>query len=142
MLHPDTQRRLDRLHRISRHMDRAFRIPGTGFRLGWDSILGIIPGVGDLITTLPAAYILYESHRLGAPKSVLARQGVNIAIDTLVGSIPVLGDLFDAGHKANSKNVDLLRAHLHETGRREVISAEDRRTETPQAPRSAPTDRS
>ena len=104
--------RLDRLDHLAGRMDSAFRIPGTGIRVGWDSILGLIPGIGDIAALTPAAYIIVESHRMGAPKSVLMRQSVNVAIDSAIGAIPLIGDLFDIGYKANQRNVKILRKHL------------------------------
>lgn len=93
-------------------LDSRFRIPGTGIRFGLDSVLGLVPGVGDAATTVPAAYMLYRAHRMGVPKTVLARMGWNVAIDLVVGAIPLVGDLFDLGFKANRRNVDLLRRHF------------------------------
>ena len=111
--HPKLQR-LERLDRLSRRMDTAFRIPVIGKRVGWDSILGLIPGIGDAVALTPAAYIVLESHRLGLPKHKLARQGVNVAIDAFVGSIPLLGDIFDVAFKANRRNVAILREHVED----------------------------
>lgn len=104
--------RIDRLDRIARTMDRAIRVPLVGVRIGWDSILGLIPGVGDALTLGPAGYIVLEAHRMGAPASVKARMLGNIGIDALIGSIPLVGDLFDIGWKANTRNVTLLRNHF------------------------------
>lgn len=112
--------RFDRLDRLSRQLDSAFRIPGTRFRLGFDTLVGLIPGVGDVATMLPAAWILLESHRMGLPRERLLRQGINVAIDGAVGSIPLIGDLFDAGFKANRRNVEILRAHLEGDAMRDV----------------------
>ncbi len=103
---------LDRLHRLARRMDNAFRIPLTGVRLGWDSILGLVPGVGDVLALAPAGYIIKEAHRLGADRLVLGRMGANVAIDIVIGTIPLIGDLFDIGWKANTRNVALLKDHL------------------------------
>src|SRR5699024_5454147 len=89
-----------------------FRIPGTRVRFGFDSLLGLVPGIGDAATTLPAAYIVYRAHGLGVPWSTLARMGGNVAVDLFIGAIPVLGDIFDVGFKANRRNVALLRRHL------------------------------
>ncbi len=93
-------------------MDRAFRIPGTGIRIGYDSLLGLIPGVGDVAAAAPAAWIVMESHRMGAPRSILARQVGNILIDVGFGAVPLIGDIFDVGYKANMRNVNLLRGHV------------------------------
>ncbi|MFW8636125.1 DUF4112 domain-containing protein [Cribrihabitans pelagius] len=106
------QERLEQLERLAGRMDKAFRLPVIGTRIGWDSILGLIPGVGDALTLLPAGYILISAHRMGVPNTTLARMVANTGIDALIGSIPLVGDLFDIGWKANSRNVVLLRRHL------------------------------
>lgn len=119
----DTAARLERLEYLANLLDSRFTLPGTGFRFGWDSLLGLVPGLGDLVTVGPAAWTLVEAWRLGARKRVLARMGVNTAADLVVGSIPLLGDLFDAAFKSNRRNVALLRHELTRPGpdtRREV----------------------
>ena len=113
MIHPHKER-FDRLDRLSKQLDSVFRIPGTGIRIGYDSIAGLIPGLGDAAAALPAAWILLESRRMGLPKRKLVKQGANIALDTLFGSIPLLGTIFDVGFKANLRNVEILRRHLEE----------------------------
>ena len=109
--HPHT-RDVARLRRLAHRMDKAFRLPIVGVRVGWDSILGLVPGIGDTLALAPAAYILKEAHRLGAPPSLLARMGANTGIDLVIGAVPLIGDLFDVGWKSNSRNVDLLQDHL------------------------------
>ena len=103
---------LARLRKLAQKMDSAFKIPGLGIRVGWDSIFGLIPVVGDAFTLLPSVFILRESLRMGAPKTTMARMGVNIGIDLAIGSIPLVGDVFDIGWRANTRNVDLLHTHL------------------------------
>ncbi len=93
-------------------LDSRFRVPGTTIRFGLDSLLGLVPGVGDAATTLPALYILLRAHRLGVPKKMLARMGWNVLLDLALGAIPVVGDLFDVGFKSNRRNVALLRQHV------------------------------
>jgi Domain of unknown function (DUF4112) len=93
-------------------LDSAFAIPGTKIRVGADPILGLIPVVGDLAGAALSGYIVLASARLGAPPSTLVRMLINIAIDTVVGSVPVLGDMFDVGWRSNMKNADLLESHL------------------------------
>lgn len=105
--------RFERLERLSGQLDSVFRIPGTRFRVGYDAIAGLVPGLGDAVAMLPAAWIVIESYRMGLPAHKLARQGINVAVDTTVGSIPVLGSVFDAWFKSNLRNVDILRAHLN-----------------------------
>nr|WP_275585273.1 DUF4112 domain-containing protein [Pseudooceanicola aestuarii] len=104
--------RLDRLDRIARRMDGAFRLPLTRIRFGWDSVLGLVPGIGDTLTLAPAGWILLEAHRLGLPRRSLLRIAANVGLDWAVGSIPLIGDLFDVGFKANRRNAALVRAHF------------------------------
>ncbi|WP_299374662.1 DUF4112 domain-containing protein [uncultured Tateyamaria sp.] len=104
--------RIERLDRIALTMDRAIRVPLVGVRIGWDSILGLIPGIGDALTLGPAGYIVVEAHRMGTPALLKARMLGNIGIDALIGAIPLIGDLFDIGWKANTRNVALLRKHF------------------------------
>lgn len=107
---------LARLDLLAHLLDTAFVIPGTNRRVGLDAAIGLIPVVGDLITTALSSYIIWEARRLGVPKLVLMRMIANTAIDGAIGVIPLAGDLFDAFYKANSRNVALLRAHLERTG--------------------------
>jgi hypothetical protein len=93
-------------------LDTAVRIPGTPVRFGLDAVLGLIPGVGDVVGAAAAGYIVLAAARLGAPPSVLVRMLLNVGVDTVVGAVPLLGDLFDIGFKANSRNVRLLEASL------------------------------
>jgi Domain of unknown function (DUF4112) len=109
---PQDEARLKRVRLLSRLLDEQFRIPGTTYRVGLDGLLGMIPGVGDAAGALLSAYILYEAIRLGTPKTVLLRMVANIGIDTVLGAIPVAGDIFDIAWKANKKNAALLHAYL------------------------------
>jgi hypothetical protein len=108
--------RVGRLRRLSYLLDNSIPIPGTRFRIGLDSIIGLIPGVGDLVGGAFSLYIILEAASLGAPRSLLARMGWNVAIDVLVGAVPLLGDLFDAGWKANVRNLALLERQVHRPG--------------------------
>ena len=103
---------IQRLRKLSRVLDNAIAIPGTSFRIGLDPILGLIPGAGDLIGTALSAYIVIEAARLGIPRAALGKMVSNILLESLVGTIPVLGDWFDFAWKANTKNMELLEAHL------------------------------
>ncbi len=105
----------ERLRRLAHVLDSAIPLPG-GVRIGADGIIGLVPGVGDLAGTLISSYILTQAHRLGAPASVLVRMGFNILLETIVGIVPVLGDLFDFAWKANRRNVELLERHLENPG--------------------------
>jgi len=93
-------------------LDAGIRVPGTNLRFGLDPILGLIPGAGDAAGAVLAAWILVEAVRLGASRATLLRMAGNVALDALVGAVPVLGDIFDFAWKANLRNVALLERHL------------------------------
>ncbi|NIY72611.1 DUF4112 domain-containing protein [Marivivens donghaensis] len=97
---------LDRLTKIARMMDSRYKI--AGIRFGWDTILGLIPGVGDTLTMAPSLYILAKARKMGASNRLLAQMIGNIGIDWIIGWIPLLGDLLDVGFKSNRRNVELL----------------------------------
>jgi hypothetical protein len=97
---------------VARLLDEAVRIPGTNIRVGLDPLLGLVPGLGDVAGASLAGYTILTAARLGAPRWVILRMLGNVAFDTLVGTVPLLGDLFDAGWKANSRNVALLERYL------------------------------
>ncbi|WP_233544877.1 DUF4112 domain-containing protein [Pseudooceanicola sediminis] len=110
--------RLLRLERLARNLDSALRLPGTPIRFGWDSIVGIIPGVGDTVMLLPALWIVMEGWRMGVRKRALSRMAFNTGADWLMGSVPLLGDIFDIGWKGNLRNVAVIRRELErEMGR-------------------------
>ena len=94
-------------------LDSAFQVPGTKMRFGLDPIVGLIPGVGDIITGFFSVMIVIHAVRLQIPKVVIARMMLNTGLDLLVGAVPLLGDLFDAGFKANLRNLSLLERHAH-----------------------------
>jgi Domain of unknown function (DUF4112) len=121
---------LRRVEQLAYWLDDRYRLPGTRFRIGLDGIVGLIPGVGDAVTNVLTAYIVYEAWRLGVPTATLVRMLANLGIDTVVGVVPVLGDLLDIGFKANRRNLRLLHRHLTERGVIEGKFAE--------APASAP----
>ncbi|MCU0685040.1 MAG: DUF4112 domain-containing protein [Polyangiaceae bacterium] len=99
------------LEGLARWMDDAFRIPVIGARFGLDALLGLVPGFGDTATSLVAFYVLIAAVRRRVPKVTVARMGLNIAIDYLVGALPFVGDAFDLWWKANRRNLELLRRH-------------------------------
>ena len=109
---PERQKALQDLDRLSTLLDSKFRVPGTSIRFGLDGVLGLIPGVGDVVTVGPALYLLYRGHQMGARRRTLVKMAANTGIDMTVGAIPVLGDLFDVFFKANKRNVALLRSEL------------------------------
>ncbi len=98
--------------RVSRLLDSQWRIPGTGIRFGIDPLFGLVPGLGDVATGLVSAYIVLMARRLGLPNHVMARMVGNIALDVVVGSIPLLGSVFDLFYKANRRNFRLLQHHV------------------------------
>lgn len=97
---------------LTRVLDDAITIPGTRFRIGLDPIIGLIPGAGDLVAGAMSAYLLVVARNAGASNAVLLRMLANLGIDAVVGSVPLLGDLFDAGWKANRRNLGLIERHL------------------------------
>ena len=97
---------------VARLLDDLIRIPGTNIGIGLDPIIGLIPGVGDVIGGLMSSYILMVAAQEGVPTSVLMRMLGNIALDSVVGVVPVIGDLFDVGVKSNRRNVDLLERYV------------------------------
>ena len=94
-------------------LDAAFRVPGTTFRFGLDAVVGLIPGAGDIGTAFFSVMILLHAVRLKVPKVVIGRMLLNAALDMLAGTVPLIGDLFDAGYKANLRNMGLLERHAH-----------------------------
>ena len=98
-------------------LDSSIPIPGTRIRIGLDALLGLIPGLGDIAGTLISSFILLQAARLGIPRVTLMRMGFNVLVDSVLGIVPLAGDIFDIAWKANLRNVDLLRAHLDDPGR-------------------------
>jgi hypothetical protein len=110
----DADERLRWVERIARLMDSQFRLPGTRFRFGLDPLLGLLPIVGDVSSTLVSVALLLTMLRHGASGSVVVRMALNILIDSIVGAIPLLGNVFDFAYKSNERNVALLRRHYAE----------------------------
>jgi hypothetical protein len=112
---------LDRLRVVTRVMDQAFGVPGTKWRFGLDALFGLVPGLGDIAGALIAVYALHVARQLGAPGAIQLHMLSNIAIDASVGTIPVIGDLFDFVFKAQTRNLALLDDWLqtpHEVSKR------------------------
>jgi hypothetical protein len=107
----DRARRIELLRRWSRLMDSAYRVPGTRIRFGWDPIVGLVPGVGDVATASFALTILYHAYVLGVPTIVVGRMLLNILIDLAAGLVPFAGDVADVAWKSNSANLALLERH-------------------------------
>ena len=104
--------RLARIRRLAWLIDSAFRLPGTRFRFGLNSIIGLAPGAGDAVLGLLSLYIIQQAHALGLPRHKLARMAGNVAVEVVGGSVPVLGDLFDVALKANIRNIRIIEGHL------------------------------
>lgn len=103
---------LNRIRKLSRLMDTSIGIPGTRFRFGLDPILGLVPGAGDLISTGFSAYIIYLATRFGIPNQDLKQMIINVALEAVVGTVPLFGDMFDAYYKSNIRNLAILEKHL------------------------------
>ena len=108
------EQRLKALKHISRLLDSAFVLPGTEIRIGLDPILGLVPGLGDLASPLFAIAMLWQGRDLGIPRLIQLRMIFNVAIDALVGMLPIAGDIFDFAWKANDRNYALLERHAYE----------------------------
>lgn len=102
---------MTRLRTIARVLDDAVRVPGTKIRFGLDALIGLIPGVGDAVTGAVATYAIVLAAQQGASPAVIARMALNVLVDVVFGAIPLLGDIFDVGWKANRKNVQLLERY-------------------------------
>jgi len=114
----NTAERIQRLRTLAWFLDNSIPLPG-GYRIGVDALIGLVPGLGDAAGALISAYIVNEARSLGVSRSVLLRMMGNVLIETVLGSIPVAGDLFDAAFKANSRNLTLLaRYQLDPAGSR------------------------
>ena len=108
----DSRARLVRLQRLAWLIDGAFQLPGTRFRFGLNSVIGLLPVGGDAVLGLISLYIIYEAAQLGLPRAKLARMLGNVALEVAGGSVPVLGDLFDMALKANLRNLSIIDAHM------------------------------
>ncbi|HEY9625369.1 MAG TPA: DUF4112 domain-containing protein [Crinalium sp.] len=103
---------LNRIRKLSRLMDTAIRIPGINFRIGLDPIIGLVPGAGDVVSTAFSAYIIYLATRFQLPGHIIQKMIFNIAFEAVIGTVPLLGDFFDAYYKSNVRNLSLLEKHL------------------------------
>ncbi|AXQ93709.1 DUF4112 domain-containing protein [Cereibacter azotoformans] len=115
MTRQDFDREIRRLDTLARLLDARFRL--FGIRFGWDGIASIVPGLGDAVTLVPGAWLIWRARQLGVPTPVILRMAANTGIDFVGGSVPVLGTIFDVAFKSNLRNMALLRRHLEEEGR-------------------------
>jgi hypothetical protein len=118
----DPQAVRNRVEAMEKILERAFVIPGINRPIGLDSIVGLIPVVGDVATALMGAYIVWEARNLGMSKLQLTRMAANVGFDTALGAIPFAGDIFDFFWRSNSKNLKIIRKHLdkHHPGTRTI----------------------
>jgi len=118
----DPQSVRNRVEAMEKVLERAFVIPGVNRPIGMDSIVGLIPVVGDIATALMGAYIVWEARNLGMSKLQLTRMAANVGIDTALGAIPFAGDVFDFFWRSNTKNLKIIRKHLdkHHPGTRTI----------------------
>ena len=109
---PSREDSLARITLLAKLLDSAFVIPGLNRRVGLDSVIGLVPGVGDAISAALASYIIWEARQLGLPRWKIARMIGNVAVDTALGAIPLAGDVFDIFFKANERNMRIIHDHL------------------------------
>jgi hypothetical protein len=103
---------LAQLDMLADLLDSRFVVPGTNIHFGLDGVIGLIPGIGDLISALISFYLISRASHLGLSPWIKARMVANVALDTVVGAIPILGDVFDVGFKSNRRNIALVRKAL------------------------------
>lgn len=104
--------RVARLDALASLLDTAVVLPGTNIRFGLDALIGLVPGIGDVVTTALSLYIVKEARALGAPRHLIVRMLSNVALDSMIGVVPIAGDVFDVMWRANRRNMSLLRAWL------------------------------
>jgi hypothetical protein len=109
---PSREDAIARVTMVAKLMDSAFVIPGLNRRVGLDSVLGLVPGIGDALSAALASYIIWEARQLGLPRWKIARMIGNVAVDTTIGAIPLAGDLFDVFFKSNERNLRIIHEHL------------------------------
>ena len=109
---PSKEAAMRRMQAVANLLDTAFVIPGTRQRVGIDAIIGLVPGAGDILTTVLSSYIIWEARNLGVSKVALSRMLANLGIHAVVGSLPLVGDLFDAFFRVNQRNMKIVRKQL------------------------------
>jgi hypothetical protein len=113
---PSRREIVERLDRLATLLDSVLVIPGTNIRFGADAILGLAPGIGDVVTTALSAYIVYTAHQLGAPQPLILRMIANVAFDSVITAVPVAGNVADVFFRANRRNMRLLREWIEREG--------------------------
>ncbi|HUP90721.1 MAG TPA: DUF4112 domain-containing protein [Solimonas sp.] len=113
----------ERIRRLAWLLDSSIAIPGTGWTIGADAVIGLVPVLGDAISAMLGSVIVYEAIRCGAPRALQLRMVGNLGLDTLLGAVPLVGDVFDMAFKSNRRNAELLLGHLDRAaGRVPVLS--------------------
>ena len=115
---PSRGHAIRRMEFMAKLLDGAFVIPGTNQRFGVDAIIGLVPGFGDIVTTLLSSYVIWEARNLGVSRVALGRMAINLAVHATVGAVPVFGDLFDAVFRVNQRNMRIVRSELSRTRNR------------------------
>ena len=118
IIDPEKHQKIEQLRSIAELLDGQFRVPGTDIEFGLDAIIGLVPGIGDLVSGAISMWLIREARRLGAPRWLIARMIWNVAVDVTVGAVPVLGDMLDVAWKANRMNMELLSRHFKTSSRR------------------------
>lgn len=113
----DIEKKVRTLEHLAHSMDAKWVIPWFNIRVGWDTLIGVIPGIGDTITAFISAYIIHEAHQMGIPFWTKFRMALNIIIDWFIGLFPLIGDILDIGWKANIRNVSLIKRYLEKQAR-------------------------
>mgnify|MGYP000524822706 CR=1 FL=1 len=119
----DNSARLKRIEWLAEMLDSRYRVPGTKIRFGWDGILSVLPIAGDTVGLGLSGYLMYEAWKGGASKGTMAKMAGNVGVDYVVGSIPVIGTIFDVAFKANTRNREMLLAELRRNGTDTSVSA-------------------
>lgn len=127
-LRPDYESTVESIEALAQLMDSQFKVPGIGINLGVDTIIGLIPGVGDTIGLGIAGYIVMRGAKMGVAKDQITKMGFNIFVDWLIGLVPIIGDLFDMGWKANNRNAQIIREHFEDNLRTEIIPPDGQRS--------------
>ena len=104
----DREQAIQRLRKLALLLDESFEIPGTNYKVGLDPLIGLLPVAGDTVMMAVSLFIVWRAWKLGVPKRNLARKVANICVDSFVGSVPIIGDIFDFIYKSNKKNVALI----------------------------------